>query len=321
MLRVRNHAGGTIGASTWRSTCTKANSTATPASKNAMIDGDVHPHAPPRLMPSNTSAVPQPSVSAPPMSNFAPGRRSVSRSSHHAMRAPTTHSGACTKKMMRQPTLETSGTPATTPSTGAPAVTKLHTPSGRTRSCGSKRRLVNAMPAGPIAEPHAAESVRSTMSEIAFGASAARPANTPAPSRPKTKTRLCPSRSPSVPNAGPTTANTSIGAVIDQLTTLTVESRSRATVSSTTTSRVMAKLTVNAPDNSTAMVALRREMPTRSASAERMRSRNSELPTSSTPVVTGTPGSRHCPLVLGRRPSASRRSTSPHAHDWWNAQK
>ncbi|MFM8906304.1 MAG: hypothetical protein ACKOIZ_01615, partial [Actinomycetota bacterium] len=71
------------------------------------------------------------------------------------------------------------------------------------------------------------------------------------------------------------------------LTVVTVELRSFATVSSTTTSNVMVKLTVNAPVSNTVMVALRREMPTRSTSAERMRSRNGAMPTSSTPAVMG----------------------------------
>jgi hypothetical protein len=92
-----------------------------------------------------------------------------------------------------------------------------------------------------------------------------------------------------VPKAGPTTANTNIGAVIDQLTTLTVEPRSTATVSSTTTSSVIVKLTVKAPDKRTAIVALRREMPTRSARAERIRSRSGAMLISSTPVVMETP--------------------------------
>ena len=263
--------------------------------------GEPHPHAPARLMPSSTSAAPSPSVRAPATSNFAAGFFSVSRNNHHATTAPSTHNGACTKKMIRHPTVATSGTPATTPSTGAPAVTKLHTPRGRTRSCGSNKRFVNAIADGPVAEPQAADRVRKAMSSGAFGASAASPAKIPAPSRPPTNTRLWPIRSPSVPNAGPTTANTSIGAVIDQLTTLTLEPRSSATVSSTTTSSVIVKLTVNAPDSSTAIVALRREIPTRSASAERIRSRSGVMTTSSTPAVTGTPGSPHCPWAPGRR--------------------
>ncbi len=312
-MRVRNQRGGIIGAATRRSTATKAASITAPAANAAMIHGEVQPHAPPRLTPSKTSAAPAPSVAAPAASNLAPGLRSVSRRSHHASTAPSAHNGACTKKMTRHPTVLTSGTPATTPSTGAPAVTKLHTPSGRTRSCGSNILLVNAIAEGPVAEPQAAESVRSTMSAGAFGANAARPAKIPAPSRPPTKTRLCPNKSPSVPNAGPTTAKTSIGPVIVQLTTLTLEPRSLATVSSTTTSSVMVKLTVNAPASSTAIVALRRDTPVRSMSTERTRSRSGARATSSTPAVTGTPSRPRCPFAQGRRPSTSCPPATPTA--------
>ena len=53
--------------------------------------------------------------------------------------------------------VSTSGPPITTPSTGAPAVTKLHRPIGRTRSCGSNNRLMYAIAAGPVAEPATAD--------------------------------------------------------------------------------------------------------------------------------------------------------------------
>ena len=289
MLRVRNHCGGTIGAATRRSTCTKAYNNTTPSAIAPTMRGEFQPQVPPRLMPSNNNVAPPPSVRAPAASKRAPGWRSVSRNNHHDTTAPRMHSGACTKKMMRQPTKSTSGTPATTPMTGAPAVTKLHMPSGRTRSCGSYMRFVNAIADGPVAEPHAAERVRNKINIGALGAKAVRPAKIPAPSRPPTNTRLCPIKSPSLPKAGPITAKANIGAVIDQLTTLTVDFKSAATVSNTTTSKVTVKLTVNTPLKSTVIVALRREIPMRSTNAERTRSCRGASATSSTPAVIAAP--------------------------------
>ena len=150
-------------------------------------------------------------------------------------------------------------------------------------------RLVNAIADGPVAEPHAAERVRNKINIGALGAKAVRPAKIPAPSKPPTKTRLCPIKSPSLPKAGPITAKANIGAVIDQLTTLTVDFKSTATVSNTTTSKVMVKLTVKTPLRSTVIVALRREIPMRSTSAERTRSCSGASATSSTPAVIVVP--------------------------------
>ena len=58
-------------------------------------------------------------------SNVTSFNRSVPGSSHSAITTPTMHNGACMTKITRQPTASTSGPPTTTPSTGAPAVTKL----------------------------------------------------------------------------------------------------------------------------------------------------------------------------------------------------
>ena len=92
--------------------------------------------------------------------------------------------------MTRQPNISTSGVPATTPSTGAPAVTKLQYPSGLTRSSARNIRLIYAIAEGPVAAPAAADNVRNTISETAFHAKPLINEKIPAKSKPPTNMRL-----------------------------------------------------------------------------------------------------------------------------------
>ena len=78
------------------------------------------------------------------------------------------------------------GPPMTTPNTGAPAVTKLQSPSGRTRSFGSNNLLTYAIAAGPVAEPAVADNSLNTTIEMAFHANTVMPAKRPANNRPYT---------------------------------------------------------------------------------------------------------------------------------------
>ena len=60
-------------------------------------------------------------------------------------------------------------------------------------------------------------------------------------------TRLCPHRSPALPNAGPTTAKANIGPVMAQVSNVFDECRSVAICFNDTTNKVIVKLTVNRP--------------------------------------------------------------------------
>ena len=194
----------------------------------------------------------------------------------------------------------TKGAPNTTPSTGAPAVTKLHKPSGRTRSLGSNNRLMYAIAAGPVAEPAVADNKRNTTIEVAFHAKTVSPANTPAKNRPNTYTFLCPYRSPIFPYAGPTTPKANIGPVMDQFKTLTDEFRSREIVSSDTTRTVMVELVVNNPARTTMRVAHLRVNPTLRAMRRGIINDHGITETSSTPP---------CSIAMVLRPCSTSSSS------------
>ena len=91
----------------------------------AIVSGFAHPHCGPWLTPASIIDAPSPRVSEPATSKVTSWSRSVSGSNQSATTTPMMHKGVCTKKMMRQPKASTSGAPATTPRTGAPALTKL----------------------------------------------------------------------------------------------------------------------------------------------------------------------------------------------------
>ena len=125
MLRVRNQCNGSSGASAFDSIEMNSLRPAALAAKHARVGRLVHPHCEPCEIPASNAEAPTPKVIDPAMSNFTLGARAVSGSNHMATTTPRRHSGACTKKMARQPTASTSAAPATTPMTGAPALTKL----------------------------------------------------------------------------------------------------------------------------------------------------------------------------------------------------
>ena len=287
-MRVPNHFSGNIGSLARFSTRTKNTKATTPSIATRIVRVAKNPHAGPRLIANKIITEPAPSNNAPFTSNFTFARRSVSLSSHQATTHPIKHSGACIKKIVRHPNSATSGTPATTPITGAPAVTKLQYPNGLTLSLGSNMRLIYAIAAGPSAEPPAAESVRKIIIDVAFHANAVLRAKIPATNNPQTKTRLCPHKSPTLPNAGPTTPNANIGAVIAQLMIPVVLFKSSATVLSETTNSVIMKLTVNTQLSNTIRVALRRETPTRCTSLRRSNNDHGITETSSTPPLSRT---------------------------------
>ena len=133
---------------------------------------------------------PVPSRTAPAQSNRPASPRSVSGSMTMATTIAARHSGACTRKITRHPTASTSGPPRTTPSTGEPAVTKLHHPSAVNRSSASNMRLIWAIAAGAVADPKPADNVRNRMSDPASHAKAVAMAKTAAPRRPMTNSRL-----------------------------------------------------------------------------------------------------------------------------------
>ncbi len=155
-----------------------------PEAPATSVAGLVQPHELPRLIVSSNSTEPAPSVAEPSTSKRTLSCLSVSGSNRIDTNAPMTQSGACTRKITRQPKISTSGVPATTPMTGAPAVTKPQYPSGRTRSSARNILLMYAIAAGPVAEPAAADNVRNTISEGAFHAKALSNANTPAKNNP-----------------------------------------------------------------------------------------------------------------------------------------
>jgi hypothetical protein len=144
------------------------------------------------------------------------------------------------------------GPPITTPSTGAPALTKLVNPRARTRSSASNMRLIIAIADGPVAEPNAADSVRKRIIVSGFHAIAVRSANTPAPSRPIRKIFFWPYTSPALPAAGPTTPNTSIGPVIAHEMIDGVVPRSLAMSTCDTARIVTVTATVKRPARATA---------------------------------------------------------------------
>jgi len=91
--------------------------------------------------------------------------------------------GTWATKIQRQPKACTTGPPATTPMTGAPAPTIDHHPIACARWLDENVRLMIASDAGPSAAPMAAPIERQAMSTTAFGAIAVRPANTQTPPR------------------------------------------------------------------------------------------------------------------------------------------
>ena len=93
--------------------------------KPASTPGLVHPQSEPRLMASRADVMPRASSTEPATSNRLRGPRSVSGMRTSATRRATKHKGAWTRKITRHPTASTSGPPITTPSTGAPADTRL----------------------------------------------------------------------------------------------------------------------------------------------------------------------------------------------------
>ena len=92
-------------------------------------------------------------------------------------------SGTWATKIQRQPKACTTGPPATTPITGAPAPTIDHQPIAWARWFDENVRLMIASDAGPSAAPIAAPIERQAMNVAAFGASAVRPAKTHTPAR------------------------------------------------------------------------------------------------------------------------------------------
>jgi hypothetical protein len=101
-----------------------------------------------------------------------------------ATRSATSAIGVCSRKIARQPMASTSGPPATSPSTGAPAPTSDHHPIALTRSSSGNARMINAIDAGPVAAPGMAPSVRIAMSDEPFQARAVRNVATVKPARP-----------------------------------------------------------------------------------------------------------------------------------------
>ena len=160
-------------------------------------------------------------------------------------------------------------------------------------------RLMNAIAAGPVAEPAVAESVRNKIIVVAFHAMAVSAAKIDAPRRPRRKRRLWPHRSPALPKAGPTTPKASIGPVSAQLMVDVSEFKSVATVSSETTRMVIVALTANSPERTTMSVAHARLRPMRLATLRTNRfprtACQGSTPTSSTPGPCSCTAGAHAP--------------------------
>ena len=122
---MRSQCNGSNGASARRSTDKNNRVPSALVAKHAIVSGLAHPHVDPCDMPASSEAALSPSVTDPAMSNFTFSTRSVSGSSQRAAATPMKHSGAWTMKIDRHPTASTRLAPATTPITGAPALTKL----------------------------------------------------------------------------------------------------------------------------------------------------------------------------------------------------
>jgi hypothetical protein len=217
------------------------------SAKLTSTPGDVHPHSGPRFSANSSDVMPIESAAAPGRSMGWRAPRSVSGSTASAMTTTASSSGACTAKIHRQLTFSTIGPPATTPSTGAPAPTSDHSPIAFTRSLAGTERIIIAMDAGPVAAPSAAPSTRNAISDDAFHASAVSAANTAAPARPITYTRLAPYTSTALPSTGPRTPNASSGPVMIQVSVALSDPMSSAIVPSDTDRIVIVNPTANRP--------------------------------------------------------------------------
>ena len=134
-------------------------------------------------MASRSDSAPTPSVAAPGRSNRLLRSAGTSGSTAAASSNVASVSGTWATKIQRQPKACTTGPPATTPITGAPAPTIDHQPIACARWFDENVRLMIASDAGPSAAPMAAPIDRHAIKTAAFGANAVRPANTHTPVR------------------------------------------------------------------------------------------------------------------------------------------
>src|SRR5581483_3420870 len=217
----------------------------------ATTTGLVQPALGPWLMARSSASAAVPSVTAPAMSNGASvAVRSVSGSTADA--STTVASGTGATKIHRHPNASTAGPRATTPTTGAPAPTIDHQPSACARRSEGNIRLMMASDDGPSAAPMAAPSARHAMRTPTLGDSAVNAAKTDTPARLHRYTVRWPRRSPSLPAAGPNTANISSGAVTTHVTVDSVECSSVAMRGIDVARIVMVNPTENSPNRQVA---------------------------------------------------------------------
>ncbi len=138
----------------------------------------------PTVSPSSAEIVAAASVAAPARSSGSLARRGVSRNTRKARPSASNDSGTWAMKMDRQPKASTTGPPATSPMTGAPAPTNDHHPIALTRSSSGNACMISAIDAGPIAAPGSDPIVRIAMSEGPFHANAVQAAPIVNPAKP-----------------------------------------------------------------------------------------------------------------------------------------
>ena len=201
-FRRRRKCKGRMGESAARSAATNAVNATGATAMQAMTKRELQPHTLARFTASIAEATPTVRSTEPAMSKrgWTSGRR-PGRS--HAPRInAAAHSGTWATKIQRHEKCWTTGPPATTPKTGAPAPTNDHHPMARTRSRAGNESIRMAMLVGPAAAPTQPPTMRKVMRLAAFHETAMSTAATASAAKPTRYRRLWPKRSPSLPSVG-----------------------------------------------------------------------------------------------------------------------